>query len=483
MVKTKSYEDWPEKKVKLSQLFLDPENPRLDNPSPDNEQRAICRELIEKEKVEDLANNIVSQGYYPTETMVVIQEKRNHYTVLEGNRRVAALKALQNPLFAPPGRKNRFEALQTEGKGRVPETVKVVVAPDRLSARPLILNKHTTTGIQKWTLVSQAKFIDAMVADGFSADQMAKQMCVSVNRFLELFRIAKLYNIAVSLDLPADVKAIVEDHHRFSVTVLQRLADSVEGREWLGLEPDAKEGWVIRTDTQAFKKALSRIVTDIALEKITSRTINNTKDRKVYLDGLGAAKPAKKRGKPTSASRMAATKKKPPKKTVPKAPPRKTTTKPDSLLPPACVCDLDPPRIHKLIDELQGLDMNKYPNACALVYRTFLDAVTTSYFDEKGFTEILTKRLSSKSKKPAHWMPSLNQMLTYLVNDADKTVFPVTPTARKALGNFVSGKGGATLDTLNGYAHNQHESPNIETLKNIGHSLHPVVSLLMQKPS
>jgi len=83
----------------MSSLLLDAENPRL--PQPNVGQREALRALATQQhrKLVALAKDIVLHGINPTELAIVIRtgDDLGRYVVLEGNRRLAALKSLENP--------------------------------------------------------------------------------------------------------------------------------------------------------------------------------------------------------------------------------------------------------------------------------------------------------------------------------------------------------------------------------------------------
>lgn len=85
--------------VQPSNLLVNPENPRLSQPNEG--QRDVMRSLVKTmpRKILMLAKDIVANGLSPADLSIVVSagpgEKR--YYVLEGNRRLVALKALENP--------------------------------------------------------------------------------------------------------------------------------------------------------------------------------------------------------------------------------------------------------------------------------------------------------------------------------------------------------------------------------------------------
>lgn len=85
--------------VRVADLLVDEENPRL--PTPNRGQREALRKIAEDQdrKLLKLAEDIVEHGINPAELFIVTAttEKPPRYIVLEGNRRICALKALEAP--------------------------------------------------------------------------------------------------------------------------------------------------------------------------------------------------------------------------------------------------------------------------------------------------------------------------------------------------------------------------------------------------
>ena len=89
--------------ARVRQLLLDPENPRLASGAEDNEpqdQLALVRRLWEEMSVDEVAQSIGENGYYPQERLLVVpaaEATRNNeprFVVVEGNRRLAAVRLL-----------------------------------------------------------------------------------------------------------------------------------------------------------------------------------------------------------------------------------------------------------------------------------------------------------------------------------------------------------------------------------------------------
>ncbi|UOZ07905.1 ParB N-terminal domain-containing protein [Amycolatopsis sp. WQ 127309] len=83
----------------LDDLQLDPHNVRLEL-SDGVTEGDIMQDLFSNEKVLDLVDGIAKVGYLTHEIPIVVRRNKK-LVVAEGNRRVAALKSIQNPYLAP----------------------------------------------------------------------------------------------------------------------------------------------------------------------------------------------------------------------------------------------------------------------------------------------------------------------------------------------------------------------------------------------
>lgn len=85
--------------IPISALLVDDKNPRL--PQPNLGQRDAQRAIADDQqrKLVKLAEDIVAFGLNLAELPIVMQQKDDlhRYIVLEGNRRLVALRALENP--------------------------------------------------------------------------------------------------------------------------------------------------------------------------------------------------------------------------------------------------------------------------------------------------------------------------------------------------------------------------------------------------
>ncbi len=143
-------------KVEVAQLSFDPENPRF---TPDidvdiKSDQDVIRELDRSADLGELVQSIAASGYVDIEPLVVLQSK-NNLIVLEGNRRLAALKILLDPKLAeaagitlPP---------IDETKRGTFSCVTVYRVETREEARDFIGFKHIN-GPHRWDSYAKAHF-------------------------------------------------------------------------------------------------------------------------------------------------------------------------------------------------------------------------------------------------------------------------------------------------------------------------------------
>lgn len=146
------------KRLRPSQISLDPENPRLpDGTSTDVE--AIMRLLEEGSgALQKLARDIVEEGMLnPSEPPIVMQEGKK-FIALEGNRRVAALKILANPALAG---EHAAAFSRIARRGTVPRTVTALVVSSREDADHWIDLRHAGydegRGVKTWSPEQKAR--------------------------------------------------------------------------------------------------------------------------------------------------------------------------------------------------------------------------------------------------------------------------------------------------------------------------------------
>src|SRR4028118_528827 len=97
--------------LRLSQLHFDSKNPRLPNTINKSDEQAVIKWMLRDASVIELMIAIGEKNYFPGEPVLVAPTRgqTNTFDVIEGNRRLCAVKLLNNPELAPV----RQQAIQT----------------------------------------------------------------------------------------------------------------------------------------------------------------------------------------------------------------------------------------------------------------------------------------------------------------------------------------------------------------------------------
>lgn len=172
--------------TKVANLHFDPANPRLaeygiDAKTPEPE---ILKILWEAMDVSELVQSIAASGFFPQEALIVANEG-GKAVVIEGNRRLAALKVLLSPAIA---KKNGWDIPNiTEQARKKLEEVPTIISDREHSWRYLGF-KHVN-GPAKWSSYSKAAYIaEVHRAYGVELADIANQIGDRHNTVQRLYR-------------------------------------------------------------------------------------------------------------------------------------------------------------------------------------------------------------------------------------------------------------------------------------------------------
>jgi len=480
------YRKWKESQLTVTTLLLDPYNPRIPDSGESVVQRDLLADLVHNDKVLELAKSIVENGYYPVEALIVVHENSKKY-VVEGNRRLAALKLLLSPEAAPDQRwERRFRALANRIDASAFRKVKVIRAPSREAAAPVIMSRHTRNQVENWSPVMQSKFYRNLVERGLTVEDIAEQYNLQISEITDALQRYTMYSVACALDLPDEVARKVQNPRGFPITNLERLYKNPKVNDFLGISFDENKDLVGSVKPDEFKRGYANIVTDIATGKVHSRTLNTTAEMDKYLASFGDQRPdLTKKGKFTAETLLkTVAKRKPATKTSPAKKKRKPRRIARALIPGSFTCDVNNQRVNDVFNELKKLPVAQYPNAVALMFRSLLEMSLGYYLDRTGHLAKLIererkKREKKKNKLPAGWHPTLTQMLNYVVG----TDIIKNPNLLRALKKLISEKKSLlTIDTLNLFAHNEHYYPNEEKLRRFWSGLQGLFEIILVEP-
>ncbi|MCK4782892.1 MAG: hypothetical protein KAV87_04010 [Desulfobacteraceae bacterium] len=478
----KSYAKWKERSFSVTSLLLDSLNPRLPIADKNLSQAELIEELVIHDDIYSLAKSIAEKGYYPVESLIGIQENGKK-CILEGNRRLAALKLLISPAPAPETYQKRFKDLSDNIDPATIGKVKVLVAPSRKAAAPIINSRHTQPEIKRWSPIQQAKFYQQQLDRGVTVEQLSNEYAMSEPKVRAFLRSYTMYNIACHLDVPPDIQEKVHDPRVFPSSTLDRLYENLEVQKFLGIRFDNNKELIGEAKAEEFKKGYTKIVGDVAKGDVHSRIVNKTEDVRKYLAGFGDRKPRlTRKGSFTAADLIGGTvisTKKRSKKLDQKA---KTPKQPVGLIPGHIKCTVRNQRIIDIFQELKKLKVAQFPNAVAIMFRSLLEMSVAYYLDHTGrLKEVISKeRKRRKGNLPRNWAPTLKQMLKFMAND---DTIELNPQALTALNQFISDKNNLlNADTLNFFVHNAFCCPTERELRPLWSKLEEVLKITLLEP-
>ena len=145
----------------VNDLKLDSKNFRID-PTGVIDWKAVVNKLFDEEDITEMAEDIISSGgLNPHENILAVREEQNNI-VLEGNRRLLAIKSILIPDIVPLNKKAEFEKIMEsvtdDLKARI-SRVKTVFMESREKAKQYIVAKHSGLSTKQWGLVSQWRFV------------------------------------------------------------------------------------------------------------------------------------------------------------------------------------------------------------------------------------------------------------------------------------------------------------------------------------
>ena len=148
--------EFPE--LDISKLEFDRENPRLPSRLKGSEERDILKYLAQKTNLEDLITSIGENDFFPGEAIVVTRSESGSgkYVVLEGNRRLAALKLLQDEDLAKAISNALAEAVR-RAKHR-PTVVPAYEVDSRNDVLQYLGFRHVS-GVQRWDALAKARYL------------------------------------------------------------------------------------------------------------------------------------------------------------------------------------------------------------------------------------------------------------------------------------------------------------------------------------
>lgn len=429
------------KTIKLANLSINVNNPRYES---QQSQKAAIEMIVwdQKDKLFNLASDILEHGLNPLDMILVTPIDMNRFLVLEGNRRVTALKLLQNPQLINDDMqllRKRFEKLIKGKDVSLLKSVKCVVIDDQTEANLWIKRKHAGQldgrGTVNW---------DSLQIQRFEARSEGKTSVV-----------LQIIDFMLTSDLvPSSIKSQLSS---INITNLERLISDPDVRKHLGITKN-KGHLTSIYDQRNVILSLVKVIEDIASPDFSVKKIYNKEKRKQYIEELcinvqGTNKAEKtwlisefenEHNREREAKAATIIKKK------------SNNNLRASLVPNKLNLPIDNPRISQILSELKCTSMRSSPNAVAVLFRVFLELTIDSFLNNHG----LAKDGRSASDEQ-NLIGKCSRVMNYLRQKNFMTQEKLTGIQHELKDSTSI----FSIDSLNAYVHNMHFSPKEDNLR------------------
>lgn len=372
--------------VAISKLHFDHTNPRH---GPLDAEKEIIAHLLKDEKADKIAESIANLGSVsPLDILAVVEHEEiaGHYVVLEGNRRLCALKILRDPRKAPtPALQRKIEAYVASGRA-IPKELEVAVFNSVDDAMPWIdmrhLGEQDGVGTRAWGTEAKSR-------------QATRRGLVDPNRW------------ALGVLEYATARGIVtaEERGRLAPTTLTRYLNNPVFRHQMGLSDTGPLSSDVPQDQ--FDRAIERFLHDALptgndeLPRVNSRT--DAADRKSYLKDLMSegALPTDRLPKAVPLTTAAPKQKRGPKLSDP-------AKRPSIVTGDFKYSFADDNVLSRIFRELRNVDVATFPFSANYLLRAFVERLMHRYAKKHGVPrhniklhDLIDKIVEDLKKKPA----------------------------------------------------------------------------------
>jgi hypothetical protein len=186
--------------IPVQRLHLDTQNPRLPESIQGKSEADVLRGLYDEFDLDELAVSMSNNGYFDEEPLVAIprdlpakmevyksgtsqltqkyeefiKKETTHFTVVEGNRRLSTVMILLDGTLQQKLRVSAWPNVADVIRNDL-SVLPVIIYPTRKEVLPYLGIRHIT-GIKKWDSYAKARYIDNMLNDGLSIDDIENQI-------------------------------------------------------------------------------------------------------------------------------------------------------------------------------------------------------------------------------------------------------------------------------------------------------------------
>ena len=360
--------------VDFGALLLDLDNPRIYAWKPQTQAEAITAMMEARgNHTCELARDIAEYGLGTPPIIVIPAQEEGKYVVMDGNRRIAAMKMLADPQKAPEKYRKKLSEAAEKFDFTLPDKISVFCfADEEVAAREIMrlhMGEQNGVGQVSWSAMEQEIF-----AYGHG--------------------IKPKYELATKFVIAANRLGVADIHtekfmQKFPITTLDRLLSN-ERLARIGIDVSNPEAPVFLDDENAVKFRMKKILDDLLEGRVhvsakeardDARSIRQPEEQEQYLQEIlqedhgGKIFVPVKTDAPPAATAAPVKAASPQVRRIPSDPYdrpsliRRGKTDKDGIR----INKQAPDKLHAVYRELTKLNLKKTPMAAAILLRTFLE--------------------------------------------------------------------------------------------------------------
>lgn len=440
--------------IPISDLLLAHDNPRLAEEQATQQETALSLARQQGDNIVRIAADIVKYGLDPTALLAVVPtgDRRKRYRVLEGNRRLLAVRALDTPSLISPvlsaTANRRLIDLADKYAQNPLNSIPCALFSNEEEARHWVQLRHTGqnqgVGLVEWGAEEKDRFN----ARHAGARKPAGQLIDFVEK-------------------RGTLSAEARTSKQKILTNVERVLGSPYSREKLGIDVTNGEVVALYPEDQIIQ-GLTQVIEDLKTGKVSVPDLYKKADREKYIDSLPRSilpKKSTRLAQPVVLADLTSGKKAPRTAQAPKTRQRKRPVARTTVIPKTAQLEVTVPRINSIYNELLTLSTEQFPNACSVTLRVFIELSVDHYLEDKKLMTANQMRnlpLAKRLKDVAAHLESKS-----LISSKLKIAVEKIADGRSALA--------PTLPTFNQYVHNQFVFPRATDLYSTWDEISPCI--------
>jgi len=260
-------------KIPINHIDLDKNNFRFSKDMSKSSQKEVLEELDKNYNLIPLARSMVDNGYFVEEPLVILQIEISKFIIIEGNRRLAALKFLHSKeLINNSPNKMEWRKQYNKLRDDLKEIPCIVKTEDKEAYR--VMGYRHITGTLKWKPLPKARFISDLVkteGDNANFDEISEKFGISKTTIRDYYIAYNIYSQAFKEEMDTS-----ELEKYFAVFI--RSLNSTGILEFLGVNKNKKPYELIHPISSKKYVQLEDLISFLVGTKSEGKVINESRD-------------------------------------------------------------------------------------------------------------------------------------------------------------------------------------------------------------